>query len=202
MATRQYKKPSVVSGLTISDIMQMSESKFKSYSISDQRKIVSRLVSAGNKRVRTFERAGKTSPAILELMESGGKLSTRGKTTTGELIKEMTRARVFLRQKISTLREWRKVEKKVKEGFEKKGVNLEPEQVSDIMSIMDKVFEYMGYSTAAKYRIASKAQVMLNQMKSPDEIVEYLTNNLEEIYKETQQDYAENIDFSDFTDIE
>lgn len=49
---------SSVAGLTIKDITRIPESKFQSYSASDQRKIVSRLVSAANKRIRSFERKG------------------------------------------------------------------------------------------------------------------------------------------------
>ena len=61
---RTYKQPSIVSGMTIQDILNMDNKTFNSLNTSDMRKVVGRLVSAGNKRLRSFERAGESLSLI------------------------------------------------------------------------------------------------------------------------------------------
>lgn len=112
MALSEYKSPSVVSGKSVDDIARMDPDEFDSMSESDVRKIVGRLVSAGNKRMRGFERKGIESPAYNEAVASGGKFSTKGKDIEG-LKEEFARARAFIKSPTSTVKQWGKIKKEV-----------------------------------------------------------------------------------------
>ena len=101
------KRNRVSSGLTIKDIQSMSMDKFQKYTPSQQRELVSRLASAGNKRLKTLEKSGIQTPATIKLGLSGGKLSVKGKTGD-ELIKEFYRAKNFLNSPTSTKTGWKK----------------------------------------------------------------------------------------------
>lgn len=112
MALAEYRNPSVVSGKSVEEIVRMDPDSFDYMSESDVRKIVGRLVSAGNKRLRGFERKGIESPAYNEAMASGGKFSTKGKDIE-ELKEEFARARAFIQSPTSTVKQWGKIKKEV-----------------------------------------------------------------------------------------
>lgn len=106
------KRNRIATGLSIENILKMPVSKIQSYSPTAQREIVSRLVSAGNKRLRTLEKQDINNAATLRLYNSGGKLSVKGKSND-DLIKEYIRARDFLQNKFSKVSEWKKTIKNI-----------------------------------------------------------------------------------------
>ena len=123
------KRKRVSSGLTIKDIQKMSMDKFQSYTPAQQRELVSRLASAGNKRLRNLEKVGTETPSTIKLNLSGGKLSVKGKSGD-ELIKEFYRAKSFLNSPTSTTIGWKKTKQEIKKT------------VSDI----GKVYKGMSYN--------------------------------------------------------
>lgn len=199
---RSYKKPSVVSGLTVSQILKMPESKFKKYSLSDQRAIVSRLVSAGNKRLRTFEKYGVESPTVIDVMRSGGKFSTKGKTDEGALLKELTRARSFLRNPMSTIKEWRKIESKMFESLQERGYNVDREQMATLANVLGKLSREHKLTTSERYNVIYQVESILgeNEQATADDIVKAIENQLDKIYKSTQEDYID-ASISDFMPV-
>ena len=114
MPLDEYKNPSIVSGMGVKDVLRMDPDTFDDMSESDVRKLVGRLVSAGNKRMRTFEKRGEQSPAYNRAIESGGKFSTAGKSVE-ELKEEFARARAFLKSETGSVRRWNKTKKIWKE---------------------------------------------------------------------------------------
>jgi hypothetical protein len=99
-----------VTGKSVEDILSLNPDDFVYMDESDVRKIVGRLVSAGNKRLRAFERKGDYSPAYNRAMESGGKFSTAGKDFD-QLQEEFARAREFFQSPTGSLKEWSKQKK-------------------------------------------------------------------------------------------
>lgn len=199
---RSYKKPSVVSGLSVSQILKMPESKFKEYSLSDQRAIISRLVSAGNKRLRTFEKYGVESPTVIDVMESGGKFSTKGKTDEGALLKELTRARSFLRNPMSTLKEWRKIESKMFESLQERGYDVDREQMATLANVLGKLSREHKLTTSERYNVIYQVESILgdNEYATADDITRTIEKQLDKIYKSTQEDYI-NASTSDFMPV-
>lgn len=195
---RQYKKQSSVSGLSISQILKMPESKFRQYSESDQRKIVGRLVSAGNKRLRTFEKYDVESPTVIDVMESGGKFSTRGKDEAG-LLKELTRARAFLKSPASTLKGWRKIENKMYEGLREKGYDVQVENINIIANMLGKLSRERTLTRNERYAIIDKVNSMLNEQgqQNADDLMKAIERELDNIYRSTQEDFL-NATASDF----
>lgn len=124
MAKRKYKKRSIVSGKSVYDILHMSIDDFEKLGVKDLQKVVGRLVSAGNKRLRSFERAGESSPATRYILEkSGGMFTTKGKDLQG-LRSEYKRAKGFLMSETGTRAGWNKVRKKTIKSLKKKGVDI------------------------------------------------------------------------------
>lgn len=195
---RQYKKQSSVSGLSISQILKMPESKFRQYSESDQRKIVGRLVSAGNKRLRTFEKYDVESPTVIDVIESGGKFSTRGKDEAG-LLKELTRARAFLKSPTSTLSGWRKIENKMHEGLQKRGYDVKIENLNVIANMLGKLSRERSLTSDERYKIMEKINYMLNEQgqQNADDLIKAIERDLDNIYRSTQEDFL-NATASDF----
>lgn len=189
---------SSVAGLTIKDITRMSETKFQKYSASDQRKIVSRLVSAANKRIRSFERKGIESPAIMGMNENGGKFSIKGKDESG-LLKELTRVRGFLRDPTSTIKGWNKFETKTFEGLKQRNIEVQKEDVSDIVYALSQLTKEHSMTRAERYKALNKMSALLknNGDMSTSDLISNVRNQLDTIYKETQ-DYNNEASVSDF----
>ena len=112
---REYKQQSIVSGLSVQDVLNMKPNQIEALSESDLRKVVGRLVSAGNKRLRNFEKRGENSPAYRRAMQSGGKFSTKGKDRDS-LLNEFQRARIFFKDETSSLKRWREVKVEYSRG--------------------------------------------------------------------------------------
>lgn len=96
-------------GKSVEDLIKMGSdyNRYKRLSESTLRKVVNRLASAGNKRLRRMEAAGETSPAYRQVEQSGGKFTTKGKTLEG-LQREFLRAKQFFEDKTSSLQFWKK----------------------------------------------------------------------------------------------
>lgn len=109
-----------VSGLKVADILNMNWNTIKQLDRSNMARVVGRLVSAANKRLRRLQKAKLTNtPAYSYVMDSGGFFSVKGKSEK-EIQKELTRLRGFLSPDVTTntVRGARKVENRVKAKFE------------------------------------------------------------------------------------
>lgn len=144
MALTEYKNPSNVSGLSIKDVLSMDPDTFGDMPESDVRRLVGRLVSAGNKRLRTFEKRGDASPAYERAMESGGKFSTAGKSVE-ELKQEFARARDFLNSETGSVRKWEKT-KKIWQEMTAKISKREPGEEIDTNKLKWQLFEKLRKS--------------------------------------------------------
>ena len=67
---KKYKQPSLVSGMSITDILNMDITDFNKLGFKNLKLVVGRLVSAVNKRLRRFEKKGIRTPATRSLMKS------------------------------------------------------------------------------------------------------------------------------------
>lgn len=117
---RVYKRPSIVSGMTVRDILDMDLGEFMRLKKKDLREVTGRLVSAGNKRIRAMEKAGYSTPAIEQVMRSGGLFSTKNKTLN-QLRAEFSRARDFMKAETSTQKGYKAFRERVSTGLNKIG---------------------------------------------------------------------------------
>lgn len=135
-----YKQPSIVSGMSVSDILNMSEKRFNKLTERELKLVVGRLVSAVNKRVRRFEKAGITTPATRALEKSGGKLSVKGKSLN-ELRSEYARARNFLNMETSTRKGYEQVQKRISETLKERGYDISPNELDDMFEVYNDLLE-------------------------------------------------------------
>lgn len=183
---RIYKQPSIVSGMSINDILNMDIDTFNKLGVSDMRKVVGRLVSAGNKRLRSFERAGESSPAVRHVSKSGGAFSTKGKDLNA-LRSEYSRAKSFLQARTGTRKGWTAVKKETTEALKKQGVDVTPEQFDDLWSAYEDLKELDPEVSAKrlKYTVLSDISNMLDDKKTnPEEIAVELHSKLDLIYEQ------------------
>ena len=183
---RIYKQPSLVSGMTIQDILNMDNETFNKLTVSEMRKVVGRLVSAGNKRLRSFERAGESSPATRHVEKSGGVFSTKGKDLN-ELRAEYTRAKNFMQAKTGTRRGWTKTQRETIEGLRKQGIEMSEKQFEKVWKAYEDLKELSPEvaNRGLKYSVLKDvANMVTDENKSADEIAVALHKNLSQIYEE------------------
>lgn len=183
---RTYKQPSIVSGMSVQDILNMDINTFNKLNTSDLRKVVGRLVSAGNKRLRSFEQAGESSPATRHVAKSGGAFSTKGKDLNA-LRAEYTRAKNFLQAKTGTRKGWKQVKKETIAGFKKQGVEMTESQFNDVWKAYEDLKELSPEvaNRGLKYSVLKDvADMVTDTDKSADEIAMALHENLSQIYEE------------------
>lgn len=201
---KTYKNPSIVSGLSVNDILGMDINKFNSLGVSDMRKVVGRLVSAGNKRLRSFERAGESSPATRHIMKSGGVFSTKGKNLN-ELRSEFIRAKTFLQSETGTRKGWEKVKKETMEGLKKQGVVISAENFNDVWKAYQDLKEMSPEvaNRGMKYSVLKEvANMVVNTDKNADEIASTLFVKLDKIYEAQEELGYETNGVSGFFEIE
>lgn len=186
--TRQYKQPSIVSGLSVQDINNMDINKFNSLNKSDLQKVVGRLVSAGNKRLRSFERAGESSPATRHVARSGGVFSTKGKDIN-QLRAEFVRAKNFMTAKTGTRAGWKKVKRETIKSLKDRGINLTEQQFDDFWKAYEELKE-INPSVAnkgLKYNILQDiADMVTDDTLTADEIALKLNSEISRIYEENE----------------
>ena len=183
---RKYKQPSIVSGMSVQDILNMDINTFNKLNKSDLRKVVGRLVSAGNKRLRSFERAGESSPATRHVAKSGGMFSTKGKDLNA-LRAEYTRAKNFMQSKTGTRKGWNQVKKETISGLKKHGVEMTDSQFNDVWEAYEDLKELSPEvaNRGLKYSVLKDvADMVTDTDKSADEIAMALNENLSKIYEE------------------
>ena len=184
---RVYKQPSLVSGLSVKDILNMDITKFNSLTEKDMRKVVGRLVSAGNKRLRSFERAGESSPATRYILDkSGGVFSTKGKNLQ-QLRSEYMRAKGFLESKTGNRKGWAKVKKETIETLETKGIHMTDEQWERFWKSYEKL-KQLDKSVAEKEFKYTTLDNVIDYVREtdmePEDIATTLKEKLDNIYEE------------------
>lgn len=183
--TRSYKSKSIVSGLSTKDILNMDINTFNKLNVSEMRKVVGRLVSSGNKRLREFERKAETdSPAYNSVMSSGGFFSTKGKDLN-ELRSEYVRAKSFFEKKSSTAKQWQDIKKDTVKQLQAKGVNINQRNFGDVLKIYERL-KQMDSSVAVrgmKYNVMAEISTLSDDLNMEEKILAMM-DRLDEIYEE------------------
>lgn len=206
-----------VSGLSVKQILNMDNSTFNALNEKQLREVLGRLVSAGNKRLRDFERKGEKSPAYNYIMGKKGRgyFTTKVSGETGRerlnaLRAEFARAKDFFNAQTSTVKSWLPVKNKIIEKLNKKGVQLNEKDFYNVFDIYQELKEWDSSITekALKYtllqelatvsrdwkktgkQIAEEQGLLIDDL-SNDEIKDLIVGNMKEklssIYEEQQR---------------
>lgn len=183
----EYKQPSYVSGLSVNDILNLPGEEFNKLNLSDMRKVVSRLVSAGNKRIRRLEKAD-LHPTILDtLAKSGGKFSTKGKNLN-QLRAEFVRAKQFLSKETSTVTGYKKVLKEIAKKYAEKGVNISTKGIEKMWSIYARLKD-LNPTIAGKNMKYSVLNEISNYITTkPGVTVDDAVNALKDVAQKTYEE--------------
>ena len=191
------KRNRIASGLSIQDIMSMDMKKFESYSLKEQKEITSRLASAANKRLKTFERKEIVNPAVLKMQMEGGKISVKNKTQD-ELKEEYFRAKTFLKSKFSTQKGYKQYMEKLNDSLniDQKGIY----KGMDASLLYSTAFAYYDalqdispsiQNVKDKYKIANKIAEFMQDGKDEKEIFKDVFSWLSKEYEQMQEQFNE-----------
>ena len=190
---KKYKQPSIVSGMSVNDILNMDIRDFNKLGLSDLRKVVGRLVSAVNKRIRRFMKSGISTPATRSLEKSGGMLSTKGKDLN-QLRTEYARGRDFLNMETSSRKGYEDVQKKTVETLKERGVDVTTEELDDIFEVYGKLKE-IDPSVGV---ILSSSQVIgeISKLDNSQDVQTRIMQAKErynELYEENQEQFGRDV---------
>ena len=204
-----------VKGLSIQQIMNIDLNTFNSLKESDLRHITSRLVSAGNKRIRRLEKLDINSPAYQSLGDNK-RFSTKldenvsVQQRVNRLRQEFSRIRSFLTAKTSTSRGYNKFKKETYSRLSRE-LNMSEKTIKKNLDI-DRLFklhhELQQLGVVESYR-GSKGSLQARNMIADiliakpditdDELKEYFKNAYDVEYENKElQDIEDETDESDF----
>lgn len=187
-----------VTGLSIKDIMDIDLDKFNKLSERELKQITSRLVSAANKRIRSFEKKDISSPAVRSLGVNNRfsvKLTGVDKTQRVNTIKhEFARARRFLIAKTSTLKGYKQYQKDVKEEVESAiGRKVTAGEIGHAFDLLHKMQE-RGLVDGKRGSAGSlQAREMIfdilndNPNLEDDDLMDMIENEYENYYEENEE---------------
>lgn len=189
---RTYKQPSLVSGMTVNDILNMDEEAFNKLNLGDLRKVVGRLVSAGNKRIRSFEKSGASSPAYRQVTRSGGAFSTKGKNLN-QLRAEYVRAKSFLTAKSGSKREWEKIKHKEINTLRKMGIDINEQTFDKFWKTYERLKESSPEvgEKKFKYEVLKEISRRTKKGQSIRKISNDIQKDLTKVYERLQEAESE-----------
>lgn len=188
-----------LTGVSINQIMNL-DIDINKLSRGDLSRVVGRLVSASNKRIRNLAKTelGRLSPAYQSRMERGGQFSTKGKTTN-QLRQLFGEAKGFLELKTSSVSKWQeKREEIAKElGVPKEFLNSETKakkfwktyrQIVDGKNIPAKKHQSSYGSDRIQELIAEAYGMKGGFHQKRSDIVEHINKRIDELYEEEQRE--------------
>lgn len=200
---RTYKQPSLVSGMTVNDILNMDEEAFNKLNLGDLRKVVGRLVSAGNKRIRSFEKSGAFSPAYRQVTRSGGAFSTKGKNLN-QLRAEYVRAKSFLTAKSGSKREWEKIKHKEINTLRKMGIDINEQTFDKFWKTYERLKESSPEvgEKKFKYEVLKEISRRTKKGQSIRKISNDIQKDLTKVYERLQEAESETTGTASFFEKE
>lgn len=172
----------IVTGKSVEDILNMDVSKLTE---SELRKITGRLVSAGNKRARRMMAKDVMSPALNILQDTGGMLSTRGKSIN-QLRAEFKRAKNFLQSETSSLAGYKKVKKETMAQLKKEGIKISDKEW-DVFWRAYEELKKQDPSIAVKglkYEVLQEISKIMVKGDSVEDVVNNMAEKMSKIYEE------------------
>ena len=192
-----------VKGLKISDILDIDLNTFNKLKESDLRAITSRLVSAGNKRIRRLEKHDVNSPALQGLGKEKSFSTKLSKDTSkqqrvNKLREEFARARSFLTSETSTIKGYNAFVKKTKERIANElnfnSAQMDKLNVGRLFDLLHKaqqkglVASYRGSKGSEQARNIIAEILIDNPNVDENTMFDWLEEQLNEKYEEEESE--------------
>ena len=189
-----------LTGKRVDDLLDLNPDKL---SASELRQVVSRIASAGNKRLKRLDAAGVSSRAADVVRESGGKFSVKGKSTA-ELKAEFMREKNFFDRKTSSLSGIKEVQRETVKTLEQRGVtNIDRDKIGETFALYDKLKE-RDPSVAnknLKYAVINAIAELPDNLDVEGKILA-MQEQLEGLYEEQEDLYDEFDGVAEFFDFD
>ena len=185
------KAVGAVRGTKWESYAEMSTEAFNALSMPERQAIVDKLAHVANGRYNRFLKADEITPAVRELTESGGTISSGGKGEKA-LTTEFSRAKRFLNRKTSSRSGWSETKKSIMESLREQGVNIRTmKQFREFWKIYNEISDndpaFEDKKTRYNIMEVIAQQVRKRKKLSEDEILAIAKNRLHDLYK-AQQD--------------
>lgn len=194
-------------GSSINQLTNLSASTIKQYDRKNLAKIVTKLASAANKRVKRLEGSGYNTPALRQA-HKGGHFGSKGKNLK-QLRTEYKRVSAFLKSETSTVKGYKSFLNRLSEKFSERGIQIGGGTIEETQDFIDKetrIYDWLKErnpfieESIYKYSVMPKLSEYINQGNlSESAIKKRMQKYINEAYKKLQE--FRNIDTSQFFDI-
>lgn len=189
-----------VKGKSIQQLKSLSPKFLESQTTSDLAKVVTRLSSAANKRIKRLIQSGIPSQALLIWSQRGAyKFSSKGKNKA-MLLEEYKRVKQFLETETSTVKGARLARKKTIEGAREKGVEITEKDYDKFFRLYEelKKVDPSVSDKLMKYNVWGELMEQVKTGASMADILIKMQENLGNIYEKrfnTDTDFSEFFEF-------
>lgn len=169
------------------DLVNISVDEFNRMNKSELKAATQILASAGNKRIKRMQEAGKVSSSA-EYVLKKGKFSTAGKTFQ-QLKNEFMRAKQFMESKTGSLAAMTKLEKKSISALSEAGVSgVTSENYGQFWRAYEELkrADPQVANAGMKYLVLQEIADKQREGLSFDEVVAEVRGNLDDIYARSQ----------------
>lgn len=196
-----------LNGISIDKLTNLSATQIKQYDRKNLAKIVTKLSSAANKRVKRLEKSGYNTPALRQSYR-GEHFGSKGKNLK-QLRSEYKRVSSFLKSETSTVKGYKAFLNRLSKKFNEKGVKVgggTTEEMQDFIDKETRIYDWLKErnpyidESMYKYSVMPKLSEYINHGNlSESAIKKRMQKYIKEEYKKIQE--SRNIDTSQFFDI-
>lgn len=183
------KQVGFVKGKTWQELAEMDTTAFNTLSVDERKAVIDKVAHTVNLRLKRFLDKDEVTPAVRELVDSGGRVTARDKTEK-ELTTEFARAKRFLNRKTSSRSGWGDTQNKIMDSLREQGINLKTKkQFRDFWKLYNELSENdpMFEDRKTRYAVMEilKREVTKRGKKrlTNEEILQLAKNRLDELYK-------------------
>ena len=155
--TPKISRSEFVRGMSVKSILSMTNEQFNKLTEPQLRHIVTRLASAGNKRLRKFEEKGEKSPAYSRAVKNG--FFTAKNKSLSQLRHEFLREKEFLQNKYSTVSKWLPLKQKLIKGMQASGIGIDHTNFYDIFDVYQKLREVDQSVTYGEFKYTALKEI-------------------------------------------
>ncbi len=197
-----------LTGKSVSELSRLSASEIKKFDRANLARIVTKLNSAANKRLKRLEQSEYSTPAMRAAKVGNGKKFSVKDKSLKQLRAEYIRVSNFLKSSTSTKKGYKTFLRNMKKSFENRGVNIQGGAI-ETQNFIDKetrIIDWlrernpMLYESAYKYETMEKINEYLNNGNLSESTIKRRLNKwLKQTYEQQQRNSS--IDTSNFFDI-
>ena len=194
-------------GTSADELTNLSATQIKQYDRKNLAKIVTKLASAANKRVKRLGEKGLDTPALRKAYK-GKHFGSKDKNLK-QLRSEYKRVSGFLKSETSTVKGYKSFLNRLSKNFKEKGVKVGSGTIKETQDFIDKetrIYDWLKErnpfieESIYKYSVMPKLSEYINQGNLSElAIKKRMQKYIKEEYKKIQE--SRNIDTSQFFDI-